>query len=634
MQLKTGYFGSAEAAKAEWLRHNQSVNRATRILQSNSKNGYRYFSVCYSAPTKGWHKTHYGCRAHMKLIGPSEDDVQIVSIDLQHKCQPEDAQRKRNYRMKDIANLSDAVAMYQPTATREGNAKQLAEITKASTGLDIGRTQAYRSIHERAHDTIHAQIGQYMLLPDLFKVLSEQDPGGTQALECQDCEWDPDKQQFKRCYVSLSFMKHFWQKACIKMIVIDGTHTKLTDFRHIILLAVTFDANNQIVILSFAVVDVENKDNWIWFHDKLRNDFPGFDCLMSDADKGITSADFQLSQEEAEAVTSRCARHLAENCREACKYTMNNNHKQLILQLAKARTEEAYLDTLQKIRNIHREWADWLHERRHEFATYIFLQDHIQRWGKVTSNAVENINSSLLDVRNLPILYLIIGIIEKTQAKYVSGHRKAVELRRKNIAVSEHAWNYYRKLVKGAATRKVFITQERDTFVCGKVSRSNSTSGYPRYIEVTVDPEAKESHCGCMFYQEEGLCCEHIIALMQKSGREVRDKWWFAQRYHSYTYLQSYSADVPTIAFDKLEADIFFTPPEYKKPAGRPAKARKDRSHLNKTGILHQCSSCGALGHSFRTCERPSTQFRFENHYDKAVAWTKAYNSNDREEDV
>ena len=104
-------------------------------------------------------------------------------------------------------------------------------------------------------------------------------------------------------------MKHFWHKACIRMLVIDGTHTKLANFNTLFSwLAVTFDSNNEIVILSFAVVDVKNKDhNWMWFHEKLQKDFPGFNCLMSNADKDITSADFQLSQEEAEAVTSRCA---------------------------------------------------------------------------------------------------------------------------------------------------------------------------------------------------------------------------------------------------------------------------------------------------------------------------------------
>ena len=162
---------------------------------------------------------------------------------------------------------------------------------------------------------------------------------------------------------------------------------------------------------------------------------------MSDADKGITSKDFLLSQQEAEAVTCRCARHLAENCRESCKYTMNNSHKNLILCLAKVRTEDGYLDVLEKIRNIHPEWADWLHERRQEFATYLFLRDHIVRWWEVTSNAVENVNSSLLDVRNLPILYLIMGVIEKSQAKYLSGYRKAMDLISRNMDITDYASN-------------------------------------------------------------------------------------------------------------------------------------------------------------------------------------------------
>ena len=196
-QLKAGYFLPAVVAKAKWMKHNHLVNRDVKTLQNSSKNGCQYLSVsCYSAPTKGWHKTHYGCRAHIHLIGTDPEDVCITSVDLQHTSWlVEDAQQKRNYQMKDIANLSDAVALYQPTASsREGNAKQLKEIARVATSFEVGRTQAYRSIHERSHDTIHAQIGQYMLLPDLFRSLTEQDPNGSQVLECRQCEWDDEKQ--------------------------------------------------------------------------------------------------------------------------------------------------------------------------------------------------------------------------------------------------------------------------------------------------------------------------------------------------------------------------------------------------------------------------------------------------------
>ena len=188
-----GQHGPAKALKKQWIGHNKLLQRDVRTLQNSSAQGCRYFSVCYSAPTKGWHKTHYGCRAHINLVGKDPEDVLVKSVELQHTCLAEDAQRKRNYKMSEIENMSEAVAMYQLTSNREGNAKQLSNITKASTGLELGLSQAYRSIHERANDTIHAQIGQYMLIPDLFRVLKEQDPQGSQVLECQDCLWDKDK---------------------------------------------------------------------------------------------------------------------------------------------------------------------------------------------------------------------------------------------------------------------------------------------------------------------------------------------------------------------------------------------------------------------------------------------------------
>ena len=116
-----------------------------------------------------------------------------------------------------------------------------------------------------------------------------------------------------------------------------------------------------------------------------------------------------------------------------------------------------------------------------------------------------------------------------------------------------------------------------------------------------------------------------------QQGSSLDNRWWFSQRYHVNQYHDSYSAEVPAIALPKLDVDLFYAPPDYKKPAGRPAKQRKDRSWMNKTGNQKQCSSCGQLDHFFTTCDVPSTQFRYENHYNKAVAWAKEFSSIDFE---
>jgi hypothetical protein len=67
---------------------------------------------------------------------------------------------------------------------------------------------------------------------------------------------------------------------------------------------------------------------------------------------------------------------------------MNENHKLLIIDLAKSLTEAAYSRHLAEIRTINGQWAKWLNTHKHEFVATTFLDKGIvRRWGKVTSNA-------------------------------------------------------------------------------------------------------------------------------------------------------------------------------------------------------------------------------------------------------
>jgi hypothetical protein len=98
----------------------------------------------------------------------------------------------------------------------------------------------------------------------------------------------------------MSIAKHFWRHAVIEMCVCDGTFTRLNAFKHIILIATTYDPNNNITIMAQAVVDCENAHNWVWFKEHLERDFPGITVWMSDADKGIRSNAFSLSMSQSE----------------------------------------------------------------------------------------------------------------------------------------------------------------------------------------------------------------------------------------------------------------------------------------------------------------------------------------------
>ena len=91
---------------------------------------------------------------------------------------------------------------------------------------------------------------------------------------------------------------------------------------------------------------------------------------------------------------------------------MNQEQRNMIIDLAKSMTEDVYQKCLGEIRKMNAKWAEYLDERKEQFVTASFLQRGYRRYGKVTSNGVENINAVLGDARGLPIVYLIEAIIQ------------------------------------------------------------------------------------------------------------------------------------------------------------------------------------------------------------------------------
>ena len=58
--------------------------------------------------------------------------------------------------------------------------------------------QAALAIRMKCHNSIEAQIGQYMWIPSLFQSYSDLDPDGTYILEHNSCNWTASVHQFKQ----------------------------------------------------------------------------------------------------------------------------------------------------------------------------------------------------------------------------------------------------------------------------------------------------------------------------------------------------------------------------------------------------------------------------------------------------
>ncbi|GKD71753.1 uncharacterized protein Tco_1325843, partial [Tanacetum coccineum] len=82
----------------------------------------------------------------------------------------------------------------------------------------------------------------------------------------------PDrKNYFKTFYVCFNGVTQGWLQGCRRVIGLDGCFLK-TICKEELLSVVGGDGNNQIYHIAWAVVDVENKENWSWFMKCLIDD--------------------------------------------------------------------------------------------------------------------------------------------------------------------------------------------------------------------------------------------------------------------------------------------------------------------------------------------------------------------------
>jgi hypothetical protein len=100
---------------------------------------------------------------------------------------------------------------------------------------------------------------------------------------------------------------------CRGLVAVDGTFLK-SRFVLTLLLAVAIDANNEILILAWAVVESENKSSWEWFFQHLSWAIPDISTmpvtLLSDRDNGLIEAEAILGPF---VVPAWCCHHIKEN---------------------------------------------------------------------------------------------------------------------------------------------------------------------------------------------------------------------------------------------------------------------------------------------------------------------------------
>ncbi|XP_015933131.1 uncharacterized protein LOC107459413 [Arachis duranensis] len=189
------------------------------------------------------------------------------------------------------------------------------------------------------------------------------------------------------------------------MTTIDGTHL-YEKYKGTLLVAVAQDGNQNIVPIAFALVEGETADAWHFFLRSLRmyvvrKDGVGMISDRHDSIRATVNC-FGGDWQPPRAWWMFCIRHIGSNFLRAFKVP---HLQKLVVNIGYSRTVEEYNINYKRLEERGKAYARWCDAigLRH----WVLAFDEGHRWGYVTTNLVECINSVLKGARNLPVLALV-----------------------------------------------------------------------------------------------------------------------------------------------------------------------------------------------------------------------------------
>ncbi|RYQ89321.1 hypothetical protein Ahy_B09g096028 isoform H [Arachis hypogaea] len=384
------------------------------------------------------------------------------------------------------------------------------------------------------------------------------------------------------CHKEPSAVVHFETirafRHCKPIVQVDGTHL-YGKYKGCLLVAVSQDGNNNIALIAFAIVVVTR-------------DGVG---LISDRHESINAAVERSNGawSPPRAFHMFCIRHIESNFLRKFKAPYL---QKLVVNIGYSRTVREYEVRYQQLRERGEAYTNWLNRISRE--QYALAFDGGYRWGHMTTNLVECINSVLKGARNLPITALVKATFYRLKELFT---RKRTEAEARinaghmfsDIVTSKLHAN---QLASGNIQVSCFDRQN-EVFEVREM-----TSG----LEFAVD--LRGLRCDCGEFQVDRIPCRHVFACCANQ----RLDW---QLYMHDVYKMDQVRRVYRARFRPLGNPT--TWPAYNGPRFIPnpylRRVTKGRPRMTRflnemdTRMLRcprRCTLCGAEGHSRSRCRQ------------------------------
>ncbi|XP_020970082.1 uncharacterized protein LOC110268336 [Arachis ipaensis] len=408
---------------------------------------------------------------------------------------------------------------------------------------------------------------------------------------------------------SVMFHQVFWSfpscveafRHCKPLVSVDRTHL-YGKYAGTLLMGIAQDGNNNILPVAFALVERENTDSWYFFLTNLRRHVatrPGV-LLISDRHAAIKAA---LEREGCGWKHNvYCVRHIASNFATSFKSKEAKRH---LVNAAYSKTQEQsqyYLELISSEDPVTSpQMMEWI--RGLEPPKWLQHLDEGQRYGHMTTNLSECINSVLKGTKNLPVCAIVKSYYYRLNELFVMKGRQA----QAQVASGQVFSQFLQKAILAnleGIPQMLVTSYDRATtkFTVDEIA----AAGVQSRFRVNL----RYRRCDCGYFQALHYPCAHALAACAYARLDWQEYVDLVYRVES--VFRVYQMEFQPVPDEEMwppseGAHIRHSPLLRRTMEGRPVSTRiRNEMDDVEPGPGKRCGICRQPGHTRRHCPHAS----------------------------
>lgn len=518
-----------------------------------------------------------GCswRIHASWV-PSAQSFQIKKLDNTHTCGGESWKSGHPARSWLVSIIKDMLrdSPHQKT-------KDIANGISRDFGVELSYTQVWRAIEDAREQLQGSYKEAYNQLPWFCEKIAEANPGSLTKFITSD-----DK-RLRGLFVSFQATICGFLDGCRPLLFLEASYLR-SKYQEILLTATAVDGNDGFFPVAFAVVDVENDDNWHWFLEQLKSAMSTSKSItfVSDREKNLKKFVLKVF-ENAEYGYSMY--HLMESFKKNLKGPFHGDGKAALpgnlLAAAYAFRLNSFKKCTEQIKQISSQAYDWVMQIEPEYWTSLLFKG--EQYNHITQNVAESYITLMEELRESPIMQKMEALIRMMTRLMDNGRVESSKWSTKLTPSYEQKLQH--ETFKASGLKVLFssdtLFEVRDD--CTHVVNLNSLD------------------CTCLGWKKTWLPCCHAVAVFNSTGRNPYD---YCSIYFTVdSFRSTYSKTINSIPGGKpvededADSTVHVLPPVPTRSPSQEKKELKEAESANKRTVT--CTRCKEAGHNKKSCK-------------------------------